>query len=317
MSILPEVSVCVTAYQHESYISECLDNILKQKTTFPFEIVIGEDESEDNTRKICEEFAVKNPDKVRLFLRSREDVIYKNGRPTGQYNFLENLKASRGSLLVHIDGDDYWESDGVLQRQYEFLKNNSDYVMVGFNARKNLINQETDEIIKKYKETELDFSFEDLIQFNPFVTCVTMFRKIEFEKLYPILKTTLVGDWPVFTYLHTFGKSKFINDPVGFYRVHETSFTHNFRKHYQLHKNDLIHRLEHAQFWNHYTGHQHDLIENKVLREKSRKLTSLAFKNNDYNTAIKYSRFVNIRDLNNISSKVIICFLKLVNRVLK
>ena len=43
--IKPVVSVCITTYNHEQYIVECLDSILMQETDFPFEIILGEDES--------------------------------------------------------------------------------------------------------------------------------------------------------------------------------------------------------------------------------------------------------------------------------
>ena len=56
------VSVVVGAYQHVKYIRKCLDGILMQKTDFPFEIILGEDESEDGTREICKEYAKKHPE---------------------------------------------------------------------------------------------------------------------------------------------------------------------------------------------------------------------------------------------------------------
>ena len=52
----PVVSVCVQTYNHEPYIKECLDGILKQETDFPFEILLGEDEGGAPTSlpsKVC------------------------------------------------------------------------------------------------------------------------------------------------------------------------------------------------------------------------------------------------------------------------
>ena len=43
----PVVSVCIQTYQHAPYIGQCLDGILMQVTTFPFEIIVGEDDSTD------------------------------------------------------------------------------------------------------------------------------------------------------------------------------------------------------------------------------------------------------------------------------
>ena len=65
----PLVSVCVITYNQADYIGECIESILAQETTFPFEIIIGEDNSTDGTRELCKKYADENPDKIRLFLK--------------------------------------------------------------------------------------------------------------------------------------------------------------------------------------------------------------------------------------------------------
>ena len=121
------VSILVMAYNHETYIAECLDSILIQKTNFAFEIILGEDQSNDGTREVCQDYAKRYPEKIKLFLRSRKDVIYINGNATGRYNFLENLKACRGKYIALCEGDDYWTDPLKLQKQVDFLEANSDY----------------------------------------------------------------------------------------------------------------------------------------------------------------------------------------------
>ena len=123
------VSVCIMAYNHEKYIAQSLDSVLMQKTNFSFEIILGEDESRDKTREICVQYSQKYPDKIKLFLRSRLDVIYINGNPTGRYNFLENIKAAKGSYVALLDGDDYWTDSFKLQKQINFLEANPDFVL--------------------------------------------------------------------------------------------------------------------------------------------------------------------------------------------
>ncbi|TVP52957.1 MAG: glycosyltransferase [Mongoliibacter sp.] len=120
--IQPMVSVLVPTFQHVNYISTCLESILCQKTNFPYEIIIGEDESTDGTREICMKFAEKYPDKIRLFLRKEEDKIYINGVKVGRFNHLENFKCARGKYLAYCDGDDYWLDENKLQLQFDLMQ---------------------------------------------------------------------------------------------------------------------------------------------------------------------------------------------------
>ena len=52
----PLVSVRIVTYNHGGYIRACLDGVFLQHTTFPFEVVIGEDCSTDDTPRVCREF---------------------------------------------------------------------------------------------------------------------------------------------------------------------------------------------------------------------------------------------------------------------
>ena len=123
----PVVSVCVQTYQHKNYIAQCLDGILMQQTDFPFEILLGDDDSSDGTREICLEYAQKYPGKIRLFLHHRENNIKINGNPTGRFNFLYNLFSAKGEYIALCEGDDYWTNPLKLQKQVDFLGNNPDF----------------------------------------------------------------------------------------------------------------------------------------------------------------------------------------------
>jgi len=126
----PTVSVCVQTYQHAGYIKACLDGILMQQTNFPFEILVGEDASTDGTRNICIEYANRYPEKIRLFLHHRDNIIKINGNVTGRFNFLHNLYNTKGLYIALCDGDDYWIDPLKLQKQADFLKNNNDCSLV-------------------------------------------------------------------------------------------------------------------------------------------------------------------------------------------
>ncbi|HQX31595.1 MAG: glycosyltransferase [Flavobacteriales bacterium] len=123
----PLLSVVISTYDHVKYIEQCINSALMQRTDLPFEILIGEDESTDGTREVCKRIADEHPDRIRLFLRSREDVIYIQGKPTGRYNLLNSLNAAKGKYIALCDGDDYWTDPLKIQKQVDFLEANPDH----------------------------------------------------------------------------------------------------------------------------------------------------------------------------------------------
>lgn len=122
----PLVSICVQTYQQEKYIAQCLDSLLAQKCSFPFEIIIGEDDSTDRTKEICLEYSKKHPEIIRLFLRDKKDKIFIRGAKTGRFNFLSNLQAAQGKYITLCDGDDYWINDQKLQMQVDFMEKHTE-----------------------------------------------------------------------------------------------------------------------------------------------------------------------------------------------
>lgn len=116
-----EVSVRIVTYNQAHYIREAIEGALSQETNFTYEILIGEDDSDDGTREICLEYAQKYPEVIRLFLRNETDKIYIDGRKTGKYNAAETLNACRGRYVALLEGDDYWMDRRKLQMQRDHL----------------------------------------------------------------------------------------------------------------------------------------------------------------------------------------------------
>lgn len=116
----PMVSVIVLTYNHEKYIKQALDSILRQKVNFDYEILIGDDASTDNTVKVLKEYKSKYSKIIKLFLNE-----VNLGATRNAYNLLVNAK---GKYLATCEGDDYWTDDNKLQIQVEFLEKNKELV---------------------------------------------------------------------------------------------------------------------------------------------------------------------------------------------
>lgn len=108
----PKVSVCVVTYNQAPYIAKCLQSLVTQETTFPFEIIVGDDASTDGTSDIVRRFVQQYPDRVRALLHDKNLGPFENYRATHL--------AATGDFVAHVDGDDY-ALKGKLQTQADIL----------------------------------------------------------------------------------------------------------------------------------------------------------------------------------------------------
>jgi glycosyltransferase involved in cell wall biosynthesis len=231
--IKPKVSICIQVYNNENYISECLDSILNQKTKFSYEVIIGEDDSTDRTRDICKSYAEKHQNKIRLFLRSKEDKIKINDRITSRFNFISNLNSARGEYISLCDGDDFWIDLEKLDKQVTFLEENNNYALTFCNGiidysntnypshsiYSNLNSEKTP--YQKYKEPEDTTDIETLGKRNYIHSAGVVFRNwVKDEGIPDYLRKVTIGDWPLHMKTATKGLIKYMPEEMFCYRVH-------------------------------------------------------------------------------------------------
>ena len=122
----PVVSVHMITYNHEPYIRQAIEGVMMQKTDFEFELVIGEDCSQDKTREICFEYQKKYPDKIRvLWWHENVSKFGGNGRRVTAH--------CRGEFIAYCEGDDYWIDPLKLQKQVDYIRE-TDSVMCVANS---------------------------------------------------------------------------------------------------------------------------------------------------------------------------------------
>ena len=105
------ISVLVCTYNQEKHLAQALDSILMQKCDEPFEILVGDDCSTDNTGKIAEEYQLRYPKIVRVVRPE------KNGGAS--LNMVRLMNAAKGEYLLICDGDDYWLRDDMMQIYFD------------------------------------------------------------------------------------------------------------------------------------------------------------------------------------------------------
>ncbi len=216
-----KLSVRLITYNHAPFIAQAIEGVLMQQTNFDFEIVIGEDGSNDGTREIVQQYQAKYPDKIRLLLNDRKNVIYIDGKPTGRWNFMNTLRQCRGQYIALLDGDDYWTSPHKLQKQVDLLDQNPDCAFC-FHDVETLLDDGTRtpgyELIhvrKPWYELRGIFSGE----FYP-PTCSVVYRNGLFKDFPDWFTKVPFADFPLHVLNGERGKIGFLNESLGVYRLH-------------------------------------------------------------------------------------------------
>ena len=203
----PLVSVRVVTYNQEAYIGECLDSILRQKTNFDFEIVIGEDCSQDRTREICFEYQRRYPKCVRV-LWSHENLYAIDG------NLRRTIMHCRGKYIAFLEGDDYWTDPLKLQKQVDLIRATGSIGCVA--------NYATLSSTGRIKETRYKsngfITHDDLAHFYPHTATYVIRRDFleERERLFPKIHA-----WYDVVSMHCLvetGKVAHLQDVVSVYR---------------------------------------------------------------------------------------------------
>ncbi len=227
----PAVSVCLITYNHEDYIRECLDGILMQETQFPFELVLGEDESTDATRSICVEYAEKNPDRIKLILRKQSDPGRDVYTSQGVYNYIETTKACRGKYLALCDGDDLWLDPFKLQKQFNIMEADprvslvhSDYDSLDQLSGHRVKNANRKKCCRYSHEGDHAKLIYDIIQRNYPIISSTVFMRTHdaldiFDNSLDLFTACPMGDVITWSELANYGSFHYQNESHVLYRI--------------------------------------------------------------------------------------------------
>ena len=216
-----KVSVVMITYNQVKYVAQAIESVLMQKVNFPYELIIGEDDSNDGTREIVLDYQKRYPEIIRPLLREKE--VSERERACGlggKTNFVDALQACRGKYIALLDGDDYWTSPHKLQRQVEFLTHHPDFAISFHNARRfyeDGSKPPQNQCPPNQKEVS---TIEDLLTVNFVHAGSCMFPRGLFRELPDWFLTAKFGDWPLHVFNAQHGKIGYIDEVMAAYRIH-------------------------------------------------------------------------------------------------
>lgn len=206
-----KLSVLTITYNHAPFIERAVRSALMQETDFDYEIVIGEDCSNDGTRDIVRRLASENPGKIR--------VIYHDQRVGLQQNFRRVYHECRGQYVAVLEGDDYWTSRTKLQRQVDCLDRRGDWVLSFHPAR--LVDETTNrEFVYGPTEKKESYGLEDILKVVFVPACSIVYRNGVVREIPQWVSRLRVADWPMLILHAEHGRFGYIDEVMAVYRRH-------------------------------------------------------------------------------------------------
>lgn len=112
----------LTSYNLVDYIDTSIASVVNQKMPCEWELLIGDDGSNDGTVDKIKAWIEKYPENIKLFQIPRDSSTVKVGSRAAK-NRAYLLENASGDYLHYLDGDDCWLGDEKLSCQFELLQN--------------------------------------------------------------------------------------------------------------------------------------------------------------------------------------------------
>ena len=230
----PLVSVWCMAYNHESYIRQCMDGFVMQKTNFSFEVIIHEDASTDKTADVIREYEKKFPEIIKPIYQTENQYSQKHINMMNTF-FIPRAK---GKYIAMCEGDDYWTDPLKLQKQVDFLEANPEYGMVHTNFQ--IVNEWNDLVTKYNRKWKSGYIFDQII-WGKYSICTAsvmfktdLYKKFEKEFDNFIFK---IGDLPLWLFFSKNAMVKYFDCKMITYRILRNSASHstNIEQQYNFH----------------------------------------------------------------------------------
>ena len=122
-----KLTVIMSNYNQASLIGGAIDSVLAQKTNFPFQLIITDDNSvKDDSVNVLKQYEKKYPDIIK--------VLY--NKENGRYlkNVLRAKAITKTTYFTLLDADDYWTDENYLQNAVDYLDTHPDTAIYARNV---------------------------------------------------------------------------------------------------------------------------------------------------------------------------------------
>jgi len=258
------VSIVCNVYNHGPYLRDALEGFVSQKTDFPFEVLVHDDASTDESADIIREYEEKYPHLIRPIYQTENQ--YSRKIPI---TLTYQIPRIRGKYVAFCEGDDYWIDPMKLQKQYDFLESHPEYSLCACSVK--WLDMRTGKTLKRRcVDEDLDVTMEDLIMQRPdrtFQYATVLLPAEIFCHRPEWMKLFRVGDIPLTLHAATHGKIRMLADTMAVYRSHSAgSWTERTSADPQYWASALQNIINGLTAFNEVTDYRYDEIIRKRIK---------------------------------------------------
>lgn len=207
----------MTCYNQDKFVEQAIQSILSQKTNFDFELLIGDDKSNDNSLEIIKKYKNKHPDVIKI-ISDKVNV----GLSANQQRLMD---ASTGEYIAFCEADDYWTDEYKLKKQVEFLDSNPNF---SASAHQSTVIYENGRLTHEYRKNVPEtIETKDLLAKRKFHTASFLFRKKYLDNVKKLPSPLTGWDRAIFLLCSFYGPIKYFHEPMCVYRKNKIGLTSN------------------------------------------------------------------------------------------
>lgn len=127
-----KVSFLVTYYNQKDYVRQSLDSVLAIEKPCDWEILVGDDGSNDGTTDVVREYMEKYPENIFLYVMDREEGKRYEIVRRSSANRLNLVERMTGDYFCVLDGDDRYCHTGFVKKALEIFAEHDDLTAVAY-----------------------------------------------------------------------------------------------------------------------------------------------------------------------------------------
>lgn len=212
------ISIMVTFYNQKGYIAQCLESILSQNVDFDYEILCGDDGSNDGTYEELLKWQSLYPSNIFVYQMERDSKLKYDPIIRVSANRINLLKHATGKYVTFLDGDDYYTNNQKLSKQVAVLDKYPGCVGCGHPIKRVWENKEySEDVVGTCGSKGVIIPRRVYWKYIWLHADTLLFRNVLKDSI-DDLNTSFFDDNIITCYFLKYGDILYLPDPMGVYR---------------------------------------------------------------------------------------------------